>query len=500
MKGPKQKSLTAFFASKNSSSEGSSPAALQHRQLSNKKRRTSSFGLCPICDRSFPFHILQAHASECNGIREEESAQKKKVDSSFVSPTAEPLPGLFIYENFITEEEEAAIIAALDEESVTLPWKASNFNGPHFGKRWGVHCNLRDRRVGEAENPLPDFVTATLLPKLQQLQPMATIVPNEANAIDYRKDKRHFLKAHVDDRQLSKEPIANLSLAGDCYMTYTNVSPHRNTATTASVKVLLKRRTLQVLTGKARYDFAHSIETDDLLSERRISVTMRESPLTFATAAKLLATTTNVARNVQPTSWWRNTVKKNVLKPTAQPLAGLFIYEDFITEEEEAAILQELDNPESGQAWKLERHSGLHLEKRFGLDHDLWSRNVRAPKHDMPRFYETILKDKLQQLGIATTFQPNEMNSIDYRRGQGHWLKAHVDDRQKHKEAIAVLSLAGDCCMTFQGAGQTQKSVLLKRRSLQVLMGSARYDKTHGIANEDLLSDRRVSVVLRESV
>jgi hypothetical protein len=45
-------------------------------------------------------------------------------------------------------------------------------------------------------------------------------------------------------------------------------------------KVLLKRSTLQVLTGKSRYDYSHGISNSDLLSERRISVTMRESPLT----------------------------------------------------------------------------------------------------------------------------------------------------------------------------------------------------------------------------
>jgi alkylated DNA repair dioxygenase AlkB len=45
-------------------------------------------------------------------------------------------------------------------------------------------------------------------------------------------------------------------------------------------RVLLRRRTLQVLTGKARYDYSHGICNEDLLSDRRVSITMRESPLT----------------------------------------------------------------------------------------------------------------------------------------------------------------------------------------------------------------------------
>jgi hypothetical protein len=31
------------------------------------------------------------------------------------------------------------------------------------------------------------------------------------------------------------------------------------------------------LTGRARYEFSHGIENNDLLSDRRVSVTMRET-------------------------------------------------------------------------------------------------------------------------------------------------------------------------------------------------------------------------------
>ena len=179
-------------------------------------------------------------------------------------------------------EEEAEILQGLDHGD-DLPWKPANFNGTHFGKRWGVHCNLRDRRVDAPENPLPEFLRRLLLPKLCSLPPMMGCIPNEANAIDYRRQKGHWLKAHVDDRKLSKEPIANLSLAGDCYMTFQNQAMNRNLAVTQQ-KVLLKRRCLQILTSKARYDFSHAIARDDLLTDRRVSITMRESPLTVLTA------------------------------------------------------------------------------------------------------------------------------------------------------------------------------------------------------------------------
>ena len=114
-------------------------------------------------------------------------------------------------------------------------------------------------------------------------------IPNEANAISYERAKGHFLKSHVDDRQLSKEVIANLSLAGDCIMTFTlekrnKLMKHSRNGDMRELpeqrKVLLRSRTLQVLTGSARYDYSHGIANQDLLSDRRISLTMRQSPLT----------------------------------------------------------------------------------------------------------------------------------------------------------------------------------------------------------------------------
>ena len=198
--------------------------------------------------------------------------------TAVIGPTSTPLPGLFIYENFVTAEEEHTILQGLDTSDV-LPWKPARFNGQNMGKRWGVHCNLRDRRVDAPEHPLPTFLQEIILPKLKLLSPMSGCVPNEANAIDYRRARGDWLQAHVDDRKLSKEPIANLSLAGDCYMTFESQGQSRTT-NESKTKVLLPRRCLQILTGRARYNFSHGIANEDLVSDRRVSITMRESPLT----------------------------------------------------------------------------------------------------------------------------------------------------------------------------------------------------------------------------
>ena len=223
--------------------------------------------------------------------------------SSSSSKCSMPLPGLHLFEDFLTEEEEKLILATLDDpdHSDYLPWKPSNFNGKHFGKRYGVHCNLRTRSVTPPEHSMPWFVQAIIMPKLHAMNLSLLTqhhwVPNEVNSIDYYRRQGHVLKNHIDDRQLSKEPIVNLSLAGDCYMTFRNERKN-STGTSGSPnatgekalpqekRVLLKRKCLQVLTGKARYDYSHGIRNADLLSDRRVSLTMRESPLTASSSKK----------------------------------------------------------------------------------------------------------------------------------------------------------------------------------------------------------------------
>lgn len=275
----KQKPLTSFFS-------GETPPRKRPRK--EEESASSRFGNCPLCHKSFPWHTLESHAATCNGPEATKpQSETELVTVVMLQPTSQPLPGLYLYHDFITEAEEELISQQLDNEP-NLPWKESRFNGKNMGKRWGVHCNLRDRRVDAPEHPLPDWFQTILLPKLKQLAPMKGCIPNEANAIEYRRSQGHWLQSHVDDRKLSKEPIANISLVGDCYMTFTNQAPNRNVAASKE-RVWLPRRCLQILTGTARYDFAHGIAHADLVSDRRLSVTMRESPLTAS--SKMTATT-----------------------------------------------------------------------------------------------------------------------------------------------------------------------------------------------------------------
>jgi alkylated DNA repair dioxygenase AlkB len=549
--------------------------------VSKKTSSSSAFGMCPICHQNIPYHRLMLHASHCEGqpmrlfgaqtdpksndeevlevgVLTEDSMETTDV-SSFEEKMpmvkelpgfcTEPLQGLFLYEDFLTKNEESEILRQLDDTGhggYGLSWKPATFNGRHFGQRWGVHCDLRSRQVLPAERPLPPFCAEIIVSKLSTLttqkRNLQGFIPNEMNAIDYRKSLFHSLSAHVDDRHLSKEMIVNISLAGDCTMTFAPVqkprassSNPRNTHNIAtSVHVLLKRRCLQVLTGPARYQYTHSISNEHLYDERRVSLTLRESPLTVKNSTQN-APSVPIPKILPP--WWksfeiphfspqdtgRNESNSNcsLTSPKAQALPpGLFLFPNFLSEEEEAMILQHLDHDGSLPKWTMEQHTGSHREKRWGVDHDIWSRSVRPPKNAIPQWMNNLLIQRFPSLvphledpkvkALLNLFHPNDVNAIEYRRDQGHSLAAHVDDRQKHTEVIANLSLAGDCFMTYaleRGPARKKKGhqwqdeylVGLPRRTLQILTGSARYDYRHGIANTDLASERRISITLRET-
>ena len=229
------------------------------------------------------------------------------------------LPGHFVVENFVTAAEETALVAFLDDARRSGAWKPSTFNGKHLGKKWGVEVDLKRRTVTSGRRPMPPELLAiaarlracaarnlastsdtsdeeekknasadggavgkdpgVCLPRAASLV-VATFAPNEANAIDYRRALGMELEAHCDDRQMSSGVLVNLSLLGDCVMTYApDARSKRKTPVESrgAVDVFLPRRSLQVQSGSTRYDFSHAIRNENLLTDRRVSVTFRES-------------------------------------------------------------------------------------------------------------------------------------------------------------------------------------------------------------------------------
>ena len=200
---------------------------------------------------------------------------------------AEGPPGQVVILDFVTEEEEAEIVAAIEAEG---RMEMSSWNGPHLGARWGVEPDMRTRKVLPPKHKMPGW-TAVLVARWRERVPyLRDFQPNECNAIDYRRDRGHVLQAHCDDRRMSSDIIVNLSLCGDAVMEYTLDGARKGKARAAgrprdgsaeskdAYRVHLPRRSLQVQAGACRFDFMHGIANADLPA-RRLSVTFRHTLL-----------------------------------------------------------------------------------------------------------------------------------------------------------------------------------------------------------------------------
>ncbi|KAL0047088.1 hypothetical protein WJX82_006265 [Trebouxia sp. C0006] len=247
------------------------------RQIDRKRKRStgeawnrtlegSAFTECPICNRQVALATINSHLESASC---QTTGAQQEVASTVCPSGKKALPGEYRVPDFVTEQEELDLLHTLDACSPV--WQDKTFNGKHRGKRWGAEMDLGQRTVVEGVTPLAAELRM-LIARMQQVPCLRCFQPNEANAIDYRKDLGHWLKPHVDDRQLSTDKIVTLSLAGLAVMTFDSKKGH-------SVEIELPPRTLQIITKDARYMYTHGIHRDALLAPRRVSITFRQSPL-----------------------------------------------------------------------------------------------------------------------------------------------------------------------------------------------------------------------------
>jgi hypothetical protein len=201
------------------------------------------------------------------------------------------LPGLFLIYEFITAEEEHNLLQAIEKDSQR--WKKSMFNGDHLVKAWGyitkhaVHGESKGyvrRNVVENDEPdLPEYFNFIInrvmkvlkynvhLPK-ETKNELSDFVITECNCNSYIKSEKHHVTYHFDDRGLSGKALINISLLSAGSMRY------KNNDNGDDIIVDLPRRTLQIVSGNSRFSFKHAIFAEDIVDEKRMSLTFR-SPL-----------------------------------------------------------------------------------------------------------------------------------------------------------------------------------------------------------------------------
>jgi len=200
-------------------------------------------------------------------------------------------------------------------------------------------------------------------------------------------------------------------------------------------------------------------------------------------------------------------VKKSPSLPTEIPvpmsaseiitqLPGLIIIPDWISEDDEKSIMNEIES----QAWdttikRRVQHYGFRFEYSR-LDVDKTVKPTPFPKHSQ----ELLCRPELAGFGF------NQLTINEYIPGVG--IASHCDTHSAFTDCIAVVSLLADITMDFISDDSSRKvHVCIPRRSLFLMTGEARYGWRHSIAarksDRDFLTgmlkerSRRVSLTYR---
>ncbi len=162
------------------------------------------------------------------------------------------------------------------------------------------------------------------------------------------------------------------------------------------------------------------------------------------------------------------------IKEDATPsIDGLIYIPDFITKEEERALINNID----AQPWLTDLKRRV---QHYGYRYDYKARAVtneaylgEIPEWIAPvasRLYDQKLFNKIPDQAIVNEYDP----------GQG--ISAHVDCVPCFGDVIASLSLGSSAIMQFTHPQSGERQELyLQERSLIVLSGAARYEWTHSI-------------------
>src|SRR5262249_14132212 len=193
-------------------------------------------------------------------------------EEATMADDASHIPGLHYQPDYVTEQEEAALVAQIEQQ----PWITDlKRRVQHYGYRYNYSRRTLDPSM--YLGPLPDWITP-LAQRLQEDQWMETL-PNQLIINDYAPGQG--ISAHIDCIPCFGSTIISVSLLSPYVMLFANTAPTADAL--HHIPVLLEPRSLTIMQGEARYSWKHSIaarKSDDYLGHRfqrgrRISLTFR---------------------------------------------------------------------------------------------------------------------------------------------------------------------------------------------------------------------------------
>jgi len=176
------------------------------------------------------------------------------------------IPGLIYIPDFITQDEENALTAAIDAQSWLNDLKR---RVQHYGYKYDYKARIVT--VESYLGPLPDWIQP--LAQKVQSRNLFKAIPDQAIINEYLPGQS--ISAHIDCVPCFDDVIASLSLGSPAVMQFSRGNEKQ--------EIYLEPRSLIVLSGPARYEWQHAIPArkSDIINgvkterARRISLTFR---------------------------------------------------------------------------------------------------------------------------------------------------------------------------------------------------------------------------------
>lgn len=191
-----------------------------------------------------------------------------------------------IIEDFVTPEEEESILKEIEPYLKRMRYERDHWDDAIQGFR------ETERRAWYPQNKeIINKIINTSFPNSPTL-PHVHVLDLEASGV---------IKPHVDSVKFCGTTISGISLVSDCIMRLVQTTPNHTSKdeyrdqpkitdedlkNLYSVKILLKRRSLYIMSHSSRYNFTHEILKNDesyfkgeqVIKDRRISIICRNEP------------------------------------------------------------------------------------------------------------------------------------------------------------------------------------------------------------------------------
>lgn len=173
-------------------------------------------------------------------------------------------------------------------------------------------------------------------------------------------------------------------------------------------------------------------------------------------------------------------------------IPGLYLFTDFITEEEEKKLIEFI-----GSDGKWQEGPGRREVKQYGYEYNYKNKHEKTKKiADIPKEFKDIIVRMMKTKCFEE--EPDQCIINKYEPGQG--ISAHTDHKGHFGNRVASLTLGSQCVMVMAKV-EKQYDILLPRRSLLVLTGESRSDWTHAIpsrkSDNGVPRGTRISITLR---